>query len=344
MRKDNAPRPATSLRLLFEAAEELGLDTTSGLKNTGLSADDLKTSTTQVTIEQEIRAIENFVQLSPMKAGLGVAVGKQMHVNAFGIWGFAILTSPTLRAAIETAIQYEELSFVIADMALRETNGEARLEFEMWELPPATHGFILERHSCVAITFVRELIQEPDFQGFRIETTTEDPDYSRLLSGLLTVGVIGGAPRNALTFPADLLDRPLPKSDPVTLQYCLDQCKTLVEQIDGALPPWSKRVRDAVIDDLGSELKIEEIAEKLSVTERTLRRRLTDEGTSFRELYSDARLTIARELLEAAGLNVETVSWRVGYAEPASFVRAFSKKFGKTPGQIRKEGALSRKA
>ncbi|MEM9628766.1 MAG: AraC family transcriptional regulator [Pseudomonadota bacterium] len=344
MRKNNALRPATSLRLLFEVADELGLDTAAGLERTGLSADDLKTSIAQVTIEQEIQAIENLVRLSSDKAGLGVAVGKRMHFHAFGIWGFAILTSPTLRAAIETAIKYEKLSFVIADLALRETNGDARLEFEMLGLPASTLGFILERHSCVAMTFIRELIQEPDFQGFRIETTADDPDYSRALSELLNIDVIGSASRNVLTFPADLLDRALPKSDPVTLQYCLDQCKTLVEQINGALPPWSKKVRDAVIDDLGSELKFEDIADKLSVIERTLRRRLTDEGTSFRELYTDARMTIARELLEAAGLNVETVSWRVGYAEPASFVRAFSKKFGKTPGEIRKEGALSRTA
>lgn len=74
------------------------------------------------------------------------------------------------------------------------------------------------------------------------------------------------------------------------------------------------------------------------MTERTLRRRLTDEGTSFRELYTDARMTIAHELLASAGLNVETLSWRVGYAEPASFARAFTRAFGQTPGEVRRTG------
>ena len=109
----------------------------------------------------------------------------------------------------------------------------------------------------------------------------------------------------------------------------------------GTLPQWSQQVRDAIVDSIGSEQSIENIASKLAVTERTLRRRLSEEGASFRELYIDARMAIAHELLASAGLNVETVSWRVGYAEPASFARAFSKKFGKTPGDVRREGARS---
>lgn len=95
------------------------------------------------------------------------------------------------------------------------------------------------------------------------------------------------------------------------------------------------------MDDIGSEQKIEDIAAKLAIAERTLRRRLTDEGTSFREIYTDARMLIAHELLEVANLNVESVSWRVGYAEPASFARAFAKKYGKTPGEIKKTKSLS---
>lgn len=330
-------RPVTSVRLLCETAEEAGIAPEACLKNTGLTFHDLNTSTAQISTEQEVQSIENYVRLSQSNVGLGVAVAKRMHVNVFGIWGFAILTSPTLRSAIETAIEYVELSFVIADMTLREASGRAKLEFDMRGLPPSTHRFILERHSCVGMTFIREMIQEPHVRGFSIETIDEEPAYARALSMLLEVEVVGGASENALTFPVELLDRPLPKADPNSLRYCLDQCQILMDNMSVAGPSWSQKVRDVVIDNIGSDQRIEDIAEKLSVTERTLRRRLADEGTSFRELYTDLRLTLAGELLSTTGLNVETVAWRVGYAEPASFVRAFSKKFGKTPGEIRKE-------
>ena len=330
-------RPATGLRLMCDTAVDFGVDPAACLAGTGLRYLDLKTPEARISTKQEIQAIDNFVRNASVSVGLGVAVGKRMHVHAFGIWGFAVLTSPTLRQAIQTSIDYVKLSLVIADMAIEQAGGRTRLEFDMTGLPATTHRFVLERHAIVGMTFMKELIQEPDFQGFEIETADDDPAYAHDLSELTGTSVARASSGHALTFPTAVLDRPLPKSDPTTFQYCLDQCKTLLEQVDGALPPWSRKVRDAVVDGIGSEQKIEDVAQKLAVTERTLRRRLTDEGTSFRDLYTDVRMSLARELLGTAGLNVETVAWRVGYSEPASFVRAFSKKFGKTPGEVRKQ-------
>lgn len=330
-------RPGTSLRILCDVAKEYGITTEACLQNTDITYQDLATGTTQFSTHQEIQAIENLVQLLPDAVGLGVDVGKKMHVNAFGIWGFAILTSPTLRSAIQTSIEYMQLSFVIAEMRLDVEQDKAILQFDMTGLPAAIHQFILERHAFVAMTFIKELIQQPDCPFFEIETRCNDATYLGDLSDSMDATMLGGRDRHALIFPVSILDAPLPKSDAVSLGYCLEQCKELLKQLHGTLPEWSQKVRDQIVDVIGAEQRIEDVAAKLAVTERTLRRRLTREGTSFRDIYTDARLSLAYELLETAGLNVETVAWRVGYSEPASFVRAFSKKFGKTPGEIRKE-------
>lgn len=333
-------RAVTSLQLLCDVARESGIDPSQCLSNTGIDYSDLSRVDFRFSTEQEVQAIRNLIQIAPKTHGLGALVGKRMHVNAFGIWGFAILTSPTLRAAIRTSLDYVQLSFVIAEHGLMENGDGARLEFDMRGLPTETHRYLLERHSVVAMTFITELIQKPGFRDFVFETPDDDPEYEEAISDLLGIQVRGGRPHHALAFPADLLDRPLPKSDPVTLRFCLDQCEALMEQADSQSAPWSRKVRDAIFDDMGSEQSIEDIAAKLSLTERTLRRRLTEERTSFRDLYTDARMSLAHELLATAGLNVETVAWRVGYSEPASFVRAFSKRYGKTPGEVRRKKAL----
>lgn len=332
-------RPVTSLRLLCDAAATHGIDAAACLEDTGITVEDLADPVSLHTTQQELQAIENYVRLAPGNVGLGWAVGQAMHVNAFGVWGFAILTSPTLRSAIQTSLDYIKLSFVIADMRLAEDGSRGGLVFDMTGLAPTVHRFLLERHSAVAVNFVRALVQRPDAADFRIETPESDQDYAARLSGISGIPVATGMQAHALTFDAELLDQPLPKSDPISLRFCLEQCKALAEQNDNALPPWSQKVRDAIIDDIGSDHKIEDISQRLTVTERTLRRRLTEEGTSFRELYTDIRMALAHELLETAGLNVETVAWRVGYAEPASFARAFAKKFGTTPGDVRRSNS-----
>ena len=337
-------RPVTTIRLLCEAAEDTGVSTAACLKGTGLSKADILSDHLQVSVAQEILAIENVARETDRCAGLGVSVGRKMHSNAFGIWGFAILTSPTLRTAIESAIEYAALSFVIADPTLTAADDAAWLAFDMETLPAATHRYLLERHAYVTMMFFAELLQTQNVADFRIETADPDPVYAHDLSALLGLDVAAGAACNAFVFPAALLDRPLPKSDPVSRRFCLDQCDALMARVNAQSAPWSQRVRDAVIDGLGDDPKIDAVAKKLAVTERTLRRRLTAEGTSFRALYTDMRLAIARELLETAGLNVETVSWRVGYAEPASFIRAFSRQFGETPGEVRRSNRVLKKA
>ena len=324
------------MRVLMEAAEEMGVSTDVTLANTGLEKEELYKQDTMISLRQEVIAIQNILSTRDCPSGLGIEVGKRLHVNAFGIWGFALLTSPTVRHAIETAIEYTRISFLIAELSITTDDTKARMEFDLSYLPLVTRPYIVERHCFVSMNFIRELLQKPDFNEFSIETTLTNESYAAALSKLLNIQIRTHQNVNALVFDREVLDAPLPKSDPVTLNYCLEQCKTLLDRFDLHVAPWSQKVRDVVLEDITQEQKIDAVASKLLITERTLRRRLTDENTSFREVYTDTRLRIAYELLETAKLNVETVSWRVGYSEPASFVRAFSKRFGHTPGEIRR--------
>ncbi|MEM7340394.1 MAG: AraC family transcriptional regulator ligand-binding domain-containing protein [Actinomycetota bacterium] len=334
----SSARPATSLRLLCETAAEAGIGLDIALADTGLDERDMVDATREITAEQELMAVRNIAAVYPSEAGLGVAVGERMHVNAFGIWGFAVLTSPTFRAAIHTALDHIRLSYVFADVHFHETADAGRLVFDVSALDPGVQAFVLERQSMVTMHFAREVVDRAVLQEFTIETT-RSASYAEALADRIGLAVTADADHDALVFPARVLDLDVPRSDPVTLRYCLEQCELLAARLGDEAHPWSTKVRDVLVEDIAQEHQIGSAAERLAVNERTLRRRLADEGTSFRELYADTRLSIAWELLETAGLSVEAVARRVGYAEPASFVRSFAKHFGETPGSIRRRVA-----
>lgn len=328
-------RPATSLRLLCETAGDLGITLDVVLADTGLSEQDLEDAASEVTVDQEILAVQNLAAVYTAEAGLGVAVGERMHVNSFGIWGFAVLTSPTFRAAVETAISHIRLSYVLVDIEFCEDADVARLVFDLSKLPPPVRSYVLERHSVVTMHFSREVVRESDLQEFRIETT-RSASYGGALAARLGLDVVAEAAHDALVFPSRVLDLDVPRSDSATLRYCLEQCELLSARLDDETQPWSARVRDVLTEDIAGDHQIGMAAERLAVNERTLRRRLAEEGTTFREIYADTRLSIAWELLETAGMSVEAVARRVGYAEPASFVRSFAKHYGETPGRVRR--------
>ena len=82
-------------------------------------------------------------------------------------------------------------------------------------------------------------------------------------------------------------------------------------------------------------LVFEQVAERLYVSERTLRRRLEAESTSFRAVFDEIRDLLAREYLAKTELTIADIAHLLDYAETVSFRRAFVRWNGITPSGYR---------
>jgi AraC-like DNA-binding protein len=76
------------------------------------------------------------------------------------------------------------------------------------------------------------------------------------------------------------------------------------------------------------------VAAELKLSERSLRRRLTEEGTSFRELLQDARKERAKTILSKPGISLAVAAEQLGYSDTAAFSRAFKEWTGVSPGRF----------
>jgi AraC-like DNA-binding protein len=82
------------------------------------------------------------------------------------------------------------------------------------------------------------------------------------------------------------------------------------------------------------------IAEQLGMSERTLRRRLIEEGTTFSETLDRLRNSLARRYLEDQRISLQQIAWLLGYSELAAFNHAFKRWFGTSPRKARNPSAL----
>lgn len=80
------------------------------------------------------------------------------------------------------------------------------------------------------------------------------------------------------------------------------------------------------------------VAAELKLSERSLRRRLTEEGTSFRELLQDARKERAQTILSKPGISLAVAAEQLGYSDTAAFSRAFKEWTGVSPGRFPRAG------
>jgi AraC-like DNA-binding protein len=143
-----------------------------------------------------------------------------------------------------------------------------------------------------------------------------------------------GAPRDLLVLDAADLDRPFPGHNPELLAM-------LTPALGGALEEMQTRsLSEQVVLELKRSLPsgrpdVSEVARRMGMSERTLQRRITEEGRSFRDLLVEARRELGHHLLSDEALELDEIAFLLGYQDATSFHRAFREWEGVTPGRWR---------
>ena len=310
-----------SVRLLLEFAAERGLEAAPLLAESGLAAVDLASSGATVSGREELALIDAVVRKLGDTPGLGLAMGQRYHLTSYGIWGFALLSAPTLRGAIETGVRYLDLTYSYLRLRLQDEGEHTRLVLDDREVPPGLRRFLLERDTAAITVIQRELFGAAASPAMRF-ALPRPPDllpYRRLFG----VEPEFDAVDTSVLLPRALLDAPLPQANPLAARLAEAQCSQLLSE-RRAHQGLAAQVREQLLRGLrvGRLPDMEAVATGLLMTSRTLRRRLGAEDTSFRALLDELRQTLAEELLGTAGLKVEEVAARLGYSDAVSFLHA----------------------
>lgn len=325
----NLRRPVTSAALIARLGQEQGLTLDACLAGTGLTEATLTAPDATVLALDELQIARNLIRQLGDDTPLGLEAGLRYHLTAYGIWGYALLSSPTLRSAIDIGLRYLDLTYAFCRI-----RGEARGD-ELWlilddhDIPDDLRRFMVERDGAAIMTIQRELFAQAipiKAVGYRFPP----PAYPERLREIFGVEAHYNAECNYAVLDSSLLDLPLPQANPVTAAFCESQCQALLSQRQ-TRSGLAARVRDSLLKRPGHMPDMETTARELGLSLRTLHRRLQDEGTSFRVLLEEVRETLAEEFLQANHLSLEEIADRLGYAEASSFIHAFKRWKGYPP-------------
>jgi AraC-like DNA-binding protein len=102
------------------------------------------------------------------------------------------------------------------------------------------------------------------------------------------------------------------------------------------------KVREVLLRKLGHDTSLASVSEQLKIPQRTLRRRLLEEGTSFRDIGEHLRTELAVKYLRDTDLSVEDIAFALGFSDAANFRHAFHRWTGKSPNEFRNGSAARR--
>lgn len=301
------PRPVAGIAVLVEHAEATGVGAAVALRGTGLDPLAVGRGEGEVTAAQELRVVRNLLRHGRGAARSGAVLGRRYCLDTFGFAGYALVSSRTLLDAMNFALRYLDLTFTFSIPHARVEDDVVVVEAYADALPADVRDFLVRRDLAAVEAVLREL-----FLGTL--PTTFDGEVGRL------------------TFPAAYLEAELPRANPAARALAESVCADLAgRRRDGS--GLAQQVRILLAQRLAFDPSIGGVASALAMGERTLRRRLAGDGTSFQRLLDEVRISVARQLLATGSLSVGQVAHRLGYAEPASFIHAHRRWHGTTPGR-----------
>ena len=324
--------PVVISQVMINLAARHGVDVETCLLATGIDEKDLRDADALITRPQEMRLVENLMLALPDVPALGFELGLQYNVSTFGIWGFALRSSRTLREAMQRAIRYLPLSTAYCRFSLLDDVDGFGWLVDPEPIPHHLRQFLLERDTATGINLIKEL----SLAGVAIEAlefSGPAPAYAPQIAELCGIAPRYGCSRNALVLRRADADRRLPMYDATLARLLDEQCRAQLKlrQTAGV----TGQVRAQLLGALGLAASLEDVAQQLAMSDRSLRRKLDEENTTFRGLVEEERRLLAERLLQSTEMKLDEMALQLGYADTASFTRAFRRWFGQSPGEYR---------
>ncbi|SFU69764.1 AraC family transcriptional regulator [Pseudoduganella namucuonensis] len=239
---------------------------------------------------------------------IGLKISSPHRLGWLGVMGHIMLVSPTVQSTIERCHGHTRVGLVLPGLQR--------------EVPRQRYDFVW----CVLLRSLRCAAGRDDASPVLLEYAFPEPANAALYAETFGCPVRFNRPHNVMEFADTDLVAALPdyRGNGVLAGLATAQPPTITARVQSMV---------ALMLPKGPPHR-EDVAAHMMMSERTLQRRLAEEGTSFTALVDDTRRELARQSLAAGELSLKMLTFQLGFSEPSAFYRACKRWFGMTPSDI----------
>lgn len=328
--------PVNYLTRANEVLLEHGYEIEPYLEACDISSASLNVSGLDVAGTQYYKLMDQLLKDVEIPA-LGVHVGRKFSISDYGVLGYVFISSHTLLQAMKTFLRYQT---IVGSGAMFEELLRVDGEVAIISVTCSSHCERVNRYE-IELSFGQWLstadsvtMNDASLQFSRINFTFPEPDHGNLYRELFHCSVYFDQPANEIHFPKEMLEQRFAMANEITAQLCEQQCEKILQNLQQQ-SGLVEKVRRLIISQPGQAPDPDELARQLNVSYRTLRRRLSEEGTSFKDIHNEVRMGMAMEYLRQTELSTQEIAFLLGYAEVTNFHRAFKRWAALTPGEYR---------
>ncbi len=313
--------------------EELGVRAPAVLRRAGLPQAFIHQARALLNTE-ELFALWRAVGEVSTDPSIGLLLGTETKTERFHPIGLAALSSENFGSAIDQMARYKQLT--CPEEILQEKNDEEwSIQFR-WLLADEVEPPVLIECCFAWVLSTARVGTGTRISPVRVEFV-QPRAHVKTIERHFGCPVVCGTPRNAIIFRATDANRPFVTRNAELLGILAPQFDEELKEENGD-ENFIERVRIAIQQRLtGRRPTIEDIADALHISSRTLQRRLQDDGSSFQRVLEEARHQLARHYLNNSVLELNEAAYLLGYEDGNSFVRAFRTWEGVPPARWREQ-------
>jgi AraC-like DNA-binding protein len=271
---------------------------------------------------------------------LGLRAARTLNLGDFEVLEYAAASCRNGHEALGVIFRYIDLVNEAADFSLEINQGKAYVWLRSKvRLPRASNDYQVASFYLVVQRWVGS-DRPTEIEVWFQHPAPADTALYREIFGNTPIRF--NASDNAMVFDAGHLDRPLASAEPNLHEVLRRYADQLLHALPGAASV-TNVVRKLALESLaGHRATIEEVANRMHVSRRTLHRQLAAEGTSFKALVDELRRHLALQHLERRQIGIDEVAFALGFADSPSFYRAFKRWTGQTPQEYRRDHVPAR--
>jgi AraC-like DNA-binding protein len=319
---------------------ERGIPASALLEGTAISLAQLNDAAGFIELDDQDRFLANAIRLGADPQP-GLRLGRRLNISAHGSAGFAGLTAANARSALQVAARYFPLITQLVELSLSEDREFANVQIT--PLPGLTERceqFVIQTLFS-SISLMAGFLLGNQAASLRLELPGEEDKAVREGLAEVSEGVRFACSGYRIRLPLSVLNTPFALADSAAHQQALSRCQQELAALEARRSITARLYQQLLLSDEAMP-SLEQLANQLQMSSRTLHRRLEAEGQGFRDLVNKARMDKAAQLL-GEGCSVTDIAHRLGYGDSANFTRAFRRHYQVPPSRFANKPAEQQK-
>lgn len=329
---------------LVEVLAEQGIPPEASLQGTGIDPAQIYDASVLTSVRQYAIVCRNAVSLS-CSPDTPFKVGARLHLSAYGMYGYALMSCLSLRDFFRLGVKYHHLATPALSIDWMEYPDRV-----VWLFPDALTSspsrelkeFLIEQQFSAHVTHIRDATG-PDCSPIKACFPYPAPAHGDRYCEYLGCRCDFEQEQCELVYDAAILNRKPQLAHHITSKLLQETCDRLIGEAKASVGA-SGEVYQIIMSMPGSLPSMETVASAMNMTTRTLRRRLLAEKTSFVAILDDVRCSLALEYLRTTKMSADDIATLLGFNDSAAFRKALKRWTGKGLAELRGQQCAYRHA